>query len=112
MLESIVDPALEPLAVKVAIVASDVLPLNPNSCCDWISKTISLNVFKLLFRREKVDILSKIVKDYSNFDKKVEKYISSFPVDYSTFNFKKKIDKDQRENLVSVISKQYKKTNF
>ena len=45
---------------------------------------------KKIIELEKVDILSKIVKDYSNFDKKVEKYISSFPVDYSTFNLKKK----------------------
>ena len=67
---------------------------------------------KKIIELEKVDILSKLVKDYSNFDKKVEKYISSFPIDYSTFNFNKKIDKNQRENLVSVISKQYKKTNF
>ena len=67
---------------------------------------------KKIIELKKVDILSKLVIDYSNFDKKVEKYISSFPIDYSTFNFNKKIDKNQRENLVSVISKQYKKTNF
>ena len=67
---------------------------------------------KKIIELEKVDILSKLVKDYSNFDKKVKKFTSVFPVDSSSFNFKKKLDKGKREELVLVIKNQYKKTNF
>ncbi len=67
---------------------------------------------KKIIELEKVDILSKLVKDYSNFDEKFKKFTRVFPVDSSSFNFKKKLDKGNREELVLVIKNQYKKTNF
>ena len=52
-LELMVEPALEPEAVSVATVASELWPTNPYCCCDCIWLTMSLKSLRLLFKTEK-----------------------------------------------------------
>ena len=69
-------------------------------------------IVKKKIQIEKIDILSKLVKDYSNYDSKFKPFINNFPKDYSNFSKNRTLSKDVRNDLVSVIRKQYKDTFF
>ena len=69
-------------------------------------------IVKKKIQIEKIDILSKLVKDYSNYDSKFKPFINNFPKDYSDFSKTRTLSKDVRNDLVSVIRKQYKDTFF
>ena len=61
---------------------------------------------------EKIDILSNLVKDYSNFDVKIKPFINTFPKDFLNFSKKRSLSQVIRKDLVSVIKKQYQNTVF
>ena len=61
---------------------------------------------------DNINILSNLVKDYSNFDSKIKPFINTFPRDFSSFSKKRSVSKIIRKDVVSVIKKQYQNTVF
>ena len=56
-------------------------------------KTIIIFFLFSVFVLILLSVSGAILKHHYSQDKKVEKYISSFPIDYSTFNFNKNLNK-------------------
>ena len=69
-------------------------------------------IVKKKIQIEKIDFLSKLVKDYSNFDLKIKPFINHFPDGFVNFSKQRVLSNSVRKDLVSVIKKQYKNTTF